>query len=102
MVFGILLTLGVAVLSLGLRSFQNSYLQKAGALGILLATFLTVYFVTGDWIWAVLAAVGWLFLPTLELLTLIRARRLPNGKQLRRRSPPFSHALPHRTAVPRV
>ena len=83
MVFGILLTLGVAVLSLGLRSFQNSYLQKAGALGILLATFLAVYFITGNWIWALVAAVGWLFLPWLEILTRIRALRLPKEKQLR-------------------
>jgi hypothetical protein len=40
MLFGFFLTLGVAVLSAGLRSFQNSYAQKAGALGILAATFL--------------------------------------------------------------
>src|SRR5437773_11496446 len=40
MLFGVFLTLGVAVFSVGLRSFQNSYAQKAGALGILAATFL--------------------------------------------------------------
>src|SRR5437867_6842590 len=83
MLFGVFLTLGVAVLSVGLRSFQNSYLQKAGALGILVATFLGVYFITGSWIWAVVAAVGWLFLPWLEILTRIRALRLPKEKQLR-------------------
>ena len=49
MLFGFFLTLGVAVLSAGLRSFQNSFTQKAGALGILAATFLGVYFVTGSW-----------------------------------------------------
>ena len=38
MLFGLLLTLGVAVLSFGLRTFHNSYAQKAGALGILAAT----------------------------------------------------------------
>jgi len=37
MLFGLLLTLGVAVLSVGLRTFHNSYAQKAGALGILMA-----------------------------------------------------------------
>ena len=63
MLFGVFLTIGVAVLSVGLRSFQNSYAQKAGALGILAATFLTVYFITGSWVWGLVAAVGWRFLP---------------------------------------
>jgi hypothetical protein len=51
MLFGLLLTLGVAVLSVGLRTFHNSYAQKVGALGILAATFLAVYFATDKWLW---------------------------------------------------
>ena len=50
MLFGLLLTLGVAVLSAGLRTFHNSYAQKAGALGILAATFLGFYFATNNWV----------------------------------------------------
>jgi len=73
MLFGILLTLGVALLSVGLRTFQNSYAQKAGALGFLAATFLVVYFITGSWVWGLAGAMGWLFLPWLEILTRIRA-----------------------------
>ncbi len=46
MLFGLFLTLGVAVLSVALRSFQTSFSQKAGALGILIATYLAVYFIT--------------------------------------------------------
>src|SRR5213596_4375620 len=84
MLFGVFLTLGVVALSVGLRSFQNSYAQKAGALGILAATFLAVYFVTGSLIWGFAAAMGWLFLPWLEILTRIRALRLPKEKQLRK------------------
>src|SRR5437667_9523497 len=94
MLFGVFLTLGVVALSVGLRSFQNSYAQKAGALGILAATFLTVYFVTGSWIWGFAAAMGWLFLPWLEILTRIRALRLPKEKQLRPKSPPSSDTFP--------
>jgi hypothetical protein len=94
MLFGILLTLGVAVLSLGLRSFQNSYLQKAGALGILAATFLAFYFITGSWVWGLVFALGWLFLPWLEILTRIRALRLPKEKQLRPKSPPSADTFP--------
>src|SRR5205814_1346091 len=76
MLFGLLLTLGVAVLSVGLRTFHNSYAQKAGALGILAATFLAVFFATDHWICGLVAALAWLFLPWLEILTRIRALRI--------------------------
>ncbi|PYL67101.1 MAG: hypothetical protein DMF20_04500 [Verrucomicrobia bacterium] len=100
MLFGFFLTLGVAVLSAGLRSFQNSYAQKAGALGILAATFLGVYFVTGSWIWGFVGAMSWLFLPWLEILTRIRALRLPKEKRLRPKSPPSSDTFPGRRSSP--
>src|SRR5437762_7301747 len=94
MLFGLLLTLGVAVLSVGLRTFHNSYAQKAGALGILAATFLAVYFAADDWLWGLVAAAGWLFLPWLEILTRIRVLRLPKEKQLRPKSPPSTDTCP--------
>src|SRR5436853_3307715 len=94
MLFGLLLTLGVAVLSVALRTFHNSYAQKAGALGILAATFLAVYFATDDWLWGLVVAAGWLFLPWLEILTRIRVLRLPKEKQLRPKSPPSSDTFP--------
>src|SRR5213595_3623785 len=94
MLFGVFITLGVAVLSVGLRSFQNSYAQKVGALGILAATFLAVYFITASWVWGLVAAVGWLFLPWLEILTRIRSLRLPKEKQLRPKTPPSANLFP--------
>src|SRR5438046_6865682 len=94
MLFGVFLTLGVAMLSVGLRSFQNSYTQKAGALGILLASYLAIFFITGSWMLGLAAAASWLFLPWLEILTRIRALRLPKEKQLRPKSPPSSEVFP--------
>src|SRR3989449_1105234 len=94
MLFGLLLTLGVAVLSVGLRTFHNSYAQKAGALGILAATFLGFYFATNNWVWGAVAAAAWFFLPWVEILTRIRALRLPKEKQLRPKSPPSSDTFP--------
>src|SRR5437016_14461639 len=88
MLFGFFLTLGVAVLSAGFRSFQNSYAQKAGALGILAATFLGVYFITDSWIWGFVAPISWLFLRWREFLTRIGALGLRREKGLRRKSPP--------------
>src|SRR5213596_868222 len=101
MLFGLLLTLGVAVLSVGLRTFHNSYAQKAGALGILAATFLGFYFATNNWVWGLIAALAWLFLPWLEILTLIRALRLPKEKQLRPKSPPSSDTFPALSEITR-
>jgi len=94
MLFGLFLTLGVAVLSVALRSYQTSFAQKAGALGILVATFLFIYFASGSWALGVVAAVAWLFLPWVEILTRIRMLRLPKEKALRPKSPPSSEIFP--------
>src|SRR5207237_4508901 len=94
MLFGLLLTLGVGVLSVALRSYQTSFAQKAGALGILVASFLAVYFITGSMAWGIAGAASWLFLPWLEILTRIRTLRLPKEKQLRPKSPPSSDTFP--------
>ena len=94
MLFGFFLTLGVAVLSVALRSFQSSFAQKSGALGILVASFLLVYFATGNWMLGVAGALSWLFLPWIEILTRIRALRLPKQKQLRPKSAPSADVFP--------
>ncbi|PYI89420.1 MAG: hypothetical protein DMF03_07590, partial [Verrucomicrobia bacterium] len=94
MLFGLLLTLGVGVLSVALRSYQTSFAQKAGALGILFASFLAVYFITGSIAWGIAGAASWLFLPWLEILTRIRTLRLPKEKQLRPKSPPSVSLFP--------
>ena len=94
MLYGFLLTLGVAVLSIALRSFQSSFAQKSGALGILAASYLLVYFITGNLWFGLLGALSWLFLPWLEILTRIRVLRLPKEKRLRPKSPPTSDVFP--------
>ncbi len=92
--FGLFITLGMAVLSVALRSFQHSLAQKAGALGILATTFFALHFATGSWIAGVAGALGWLFLPWLEILTRIRALRLPKEKTLRPKTPPSAEVFP--------
>ena len=94
MLFGLFLTLGVALLSVALRSYQTAIAQKAGAVGILVSTFLAVYFVSGNWFAGLGAALGWFFLPWLEILTRIRALRLPKEKALRPKSPPSTEVFP--------
>jgi len=94
MLFGLLLTLGVAVLSVALRSYQTTLAQKLGALGVLIASFLAVYFITGNPGWGVAGAASWLFLPWLEILTRIRTLRLPKEKRLRPKTPPSTNLFP--------
>ncbi len=94
MLSGLLLTLGVAVLSIALRSYHTSFAQKAGAIGILVASYLALYFVTGSVAWGIAGALSWLFLPWLEILTRIRSLRLPKEKRLRPKTPPSATLFP--------
>ncbi|HEY2124409.1 MAG TPA: hypothetical protein VGG94_03000, partial [Chthoniobacterales bacterium] len=84
----------MAVLSVALRSFQSSFAQKTGALGILVASYLLVYFATGSWLLGLLGALSWLFLPWIEILTRIRALRLPKEKRLRPKTAPSADVFP--------
>ena len=88
------MTLGVAVLSVALRSYQTSFAQKAGALGILIASFLAVYFVTGSWLsrdWSARSAgcfcPGWKF--SRAFARCVCRRRKRSGRRARLR-PMFS------------
>src|SRR6476646_3494822 len=94
MLFGLFITLGVAVLSVAMRSYQSSISQKVGAFGILAASFLAIYSITGSWVLGLLSALSWLFLPWLEILTRIRALRLPREKTLRPKNPPSEEVFP--------
>jgi hypothetical protein len=84
----------VLVLSIALRSFQTPFSQKAGALGILISTYLGVYFISGSHVLGAAAALAWFFLPWLEILTRIRTLRLPKEKRLRPKSPPSLDTFP--------
>ncbi len=94
MLFGLFITLGVAVLSVALRSYQSALSQKVGAFGILTASYLGIYYLTGSWVLGLACALSWLFLPWLEILTRIRALRLPREKTLRPKSPPSNEIFP--------
>jgi hypothetical protein len=89
-----LLILGIAVLSLSLRSFHVPFLQKIGALGILATSFLIGKFLTGSWIAGVLCASSWFLLPWVDLLTRIRKVTLPQERALRHRTPPNAEVFP--------
>src|SRR6266436_3022595 len=90
MLFKLFILLGVGVLAVALRSFQSSFSQKAGAIAILIVSYLLVYFVSDSHLLGAIAAALWFFLPWVEILTRIRTLRLPKEKQLRPKSTPSS------------
>jgi hypothetical protein len=90
----LLLIAGVAVLSMGLRTFDHVAAQKLGALGIFATSFLAGFLLSGSLVVGTLCALSWLLLPWLEILTRIRKLRLPLEKNLRQRPPPSSEIFP--------
>ncbi|SRR5579862_1248507 len=99
MLSSLMLILGVAALSMGLRSFDHVIPQKLGALGIFATSFLAGYFVSGSVAVGVFCALSWLLFPWLEILTRIRKLRLPLEKNLRQRLPPSDEIFP---ALPEI
>lgn len=94
MLANLLLILGVAALSLSLRSYGHLLLQKLGAVGILATSFLIGWLLSGYWVVGLVCASSWLLLPWLELLTRVRRLTLPVEKNLRHKAPPRAEIFP--------
>lgn len=90
----ILIVLAVIIAAIAFRSFQNPIIRKCGAIGILVASYLTAYFLTDSHIAGIGGALIWFLLPWIELLTRIRKMRLPFHKSLEKQPPPNSRRFP--------
>jgi hypothetical protein len=90
----LLLVLGVAVLTVALRSYRHPFLQKLGLFGILATSFLAGRYLAGSVVAGICCAASWLLLPWLEILTRIRRLRMPLERSLRHRSPPSEDYFP--------
>jgi hypothetical protein len=88
------LILGVVALTLALRSYSHPVLQKLGAVGIMVSSYLAGFFLTGSKVAGAVAAASWLLLPWLDLVTRIRKLTLPLDKKLRQRAPPGAQVFP--------
>lgn len=91
----ILLICGVAVLGMAFRSFKHPLTQRLGLLCILAASFLLGYLPTHSWLLGLLAASVWFLLPWVEILTRIRAVRLPVDRIVRPQAPPSRERFPN-------
>jgi len=94
--FEFLIVTGTLFFAFACRSFAHPALRKFGAVAVLAASFLAGYFIGGEsLVWGFAAVAVWFLLPWLDLLTRIRALRLPLDKKLRSRFPPSADIFPH-------
>jgi hypothetical protein len=99
MISDLLLVFGVAVLSAGLRTYQNPILFRLGTLGVVATSFLAGWLLGQSLVMGVVLAASWLFLPWLEILTRVRRMRLPMERALAPASPPSRGTFPNFSAV---
>jgi hypothetical protein len=91
----ILLVLGIAVLGMAFRSFDHPIAQRLCVLCVLAVSFLLGYLPSENWVVGIAVAALWIFLPWLEILTKIRALRLPLERELEYKNPPARDLFPN-------
>lgn len=89
-----LIVLGVVVLAFACRTYHHPAMRRAGGLALLVASFLAGYFLSGNILIGLLATTFWFLLPWFEILTRIRAMRLPLERALEERWPPGNSRFP--------
>ena len=95
MLSSILLVLGVAVLAMAFRSFDNPICQRLCALCVLGTTFLLGYLPTANLVVGLGAAALWIFVPWFEILTRVRTLRMPVEREFERQIPPGRDLFPN-------
>ncbi len=90
-----LIVIGLFVLAVALRTARTNCLRKLGALTFLAASFCLFYFLSGLLWVGLLGMVLWFFLPWIELLTRVRAMRLPLDNRLKHREVPNPSFFPN-------
>jgi len=91
----LLISGGTAAFGYALRTFENPFLRKAGALCYLGATYLAGWLTTGSPIAGTAAVGGWFLLPWVEIVLRVRRMRLPVSRSLRQRPAPNREDFPH-------
>lgn len=86
--------LGVILIGMALRSCRRRIVRKLGALVYLIASGLTVFFITENIALSIASAFGWFLLPWLELATRVRKLRMPLHNKLSEKSTPRLQHFP--------
>jgi hypothetical protein len=90
----ILLTAGIFVLSLALRSTNSIVLRKLSIIGFLATSFLIGWLASGWWPMGLLFVSFWLVWPWYDLITRVRKIAMPVEKILRHKAPPHREFFP--------
>ena len=94
MVFELLLTAGLVAFSFALRSFQSAFLFRLGSLGILVASYLLGWILTGlHWGGALCLSVWFLF-PWVDIVGRVRHIEMPDSQPVESQVPPGPHRFP--------
>ncbi len=89
-----LLVLGLAVMTSAFRTFQGRLFHGLWVAGILATSFCATWFLFDHPLAGLLGVLIWPALPWIELLTRVRAMRLPFESRIKQMPPPPSSAFP--------
>jgi hypothetical protein len=92
--FEFLVTAGLFVFSLALRTVDSVVLRKLSVLGFLGTSYLIGYFASGSWIVGLLFVSFWLVWPWYDLITRVRKISMPVERALRHKAPPHPEFFP--------
>jgi hypothetical protein len=90
----LLLIIGLLVFAYASRTFHNRYVNKAGWLAVLAATYLGAWAVTGSHAWGWAALGMWFVFPWVEIVGRVRKLRFPLRNEVKHRFPPSRDVFP--------
>src|SRR4051812_46827075 len=90
----LILIIGLLVLAYACRTFHNRYVNKAGWLAVLAATYLAAWSVTGSHAWGWAALGMWFGFPWVEIVGRVRKLRFPLRSEVKHRFPPSREVFP--------
>jgi hypothetical protein len=90
----LLLIIGLLVFAYACRTFHNRYVNKAGWLAVLAATYLGAWAVTGSHAWGWAALGMWFVFPWVEIVGRVRKLRFPLRNEVKHRFPPSRDVFP--------
>jgi hypothetical protein len=91
----ILFIIGILLFALACRTFQNRWLAKLGWVAVLVASYLTGYWLGEEsHFWGITALALWLVFPWVEILGHVRKLRFPIESKVRHRFPPSREVFP--------
>ena len=89
-----MLIAGVVFLSLACRTLKGRFFRRIGAVGVLAASYLAGWLLSGRWEVGLGFVAAWFLLPWFEILTRIRNLRLPIKRCLEQQPPPPRQVFP--------